>query len=149
MVELFSSQACHRAPSWATTAVLLSLSVVVAGCTTMQSVEMSSDALRTAVRAGEVGRPGQQVVVVTADGEQHAFTYQSVDTAQDVVRGEAASGEAVAVPIEDIVALRMQATDGGRTAMVVIGALLVVALAIGYDAADAIGDGLVDLVGVW
>ena len=112
MVELLSRLSHRRPRSWAMP-VLLFVSMVVAGCTTMSPVEMSSDALRAAIRAGEVGQPGQQVIAVMADGERHAFAFEGVDTAQDVIRGQAATGEAVSVAIEDVVALRVRATDGG------------------------------------
>ena len=135
MVEYYSFRKHLRNLSRATTAVLVGLSVVIAGCTTMKSVEMSSDELRAAVRAGEFGQPGQQMMAVTADGERHAFAFQGVDTTLDVVRGEGAAGEAVAVPIGDIVALRMETRDGvGTTGVVIgVGAALLLVLAFGYD----------------
>ena len=135
MVELFTRQAHCRTPSWAML-VLLSLSLVAAGCTTMQPLEMSSDELRAAIRAGEAGQPGQQVVVVTADGNRHAFAFQGVDTAQDVVRGEGAAGEAVAVSIGDIVEVRVPTEDGKSTALLVAGILFTVALAVYADAVE-------------
>ena len=137
MVECcFFPRMRRRTLSRATTAVLVALSVVVAGCTTMKSVEMSSEELRTAIRAGEVAQPGQRVVVVTANGDRHAFTFQGVDTAQDVVRGEGPAGEPVAVAIGDIVELRMPATDGVKTAAVIVSVVLAVFLAIAADAAE-------------
>ena len=105
MVELCSSR--MRGPAgWLAIAVLLALAVFGTGCTTMKVVEMSSDALREAIRSGEIAEAGQQIVAITADNERHAFMYLGVDIAQDVVRGEAASGQAVAVSIGDIVELR-------------------------------------------
>ena len=133
MVEYCSFRKHLRNLSRATTAVLVGLSVVIAGCTTMKSVEMSSDELSAAIRAGEIAEPGQRVVVVTADGERHAFTSQGVDTAQDVIRGEGAAGEAVAVPIGDIVALRMAARDGVGTTAVVLGVGAVVLLGLAFS----------------
>ena len=90
---------------------------------------MSSDALREAIRSGEVAEAGQQVVAITADDERHAFTYLDVDIAQDVVRGEAASGQAVAVSMGDIVELRRRAPDGVRTAALVAVAVAAAVLA--------------------
>ena len=135
MVVLSPRQGHRRTPSWAIS-VLLSLSLVAAGCTTMKPLDMSSDELRAAIRAGEVGQPGQQMMAVTADGERHAFAFQGVDTALDVVRGEGKAGEAVAVPIGDIVALRAPSTDGRRTALLVVGALFAVAVAVYADAVE-------------
>ena len=140
MIEHCLSRKRLRSRSRAATAVLVALAVVITGCTTMKSVEMSSDELRAAIRAGDVGQPGQQVVVVTADGKRHAFAFQGVDTAQDVVRGEGAAGDAVAVPIGDIAALRMKAKDGvGTTAVVLgLGAVFLLYAASGVDfAGDA------------
>ena len=124
----------HRRTPWRAVALLLSLSMIVVGCTTMQPLAVSSDALREALRAGEVGQPGQQVIAVTADGERHAFTFQGVDTAQDVVRGQASTGEAVTVPIEDVVALRVPTADGTRSAILAALVLFVVALVVAGEA---------------
>ena len=110
--------------------------MVVAGCTTMSPVEMSSDALRAAIRAGEVGQPGQQVIAVTADGERHAFAFQRIDAAEDVIRWQAPTGEAVSVAIKDIVALRVRATAGGQTRATGRWHLVYVALALAADAAE-------------
>ena len=135
MVVLSPRQGHRRTPSWAIS-VLLSLSLVAAGCTTMKPLDMSSDELRAAIRAGEFGQPGQQMMAVTADGERHAFAFQGVDTTQDVVRAEGSAGEAVAVPIGDIVAVRVPSTDGRPTALLVVGALFAVAVAVYANAVE-------------
>ena len=142
MVVLSPRQGHRRTPSWAIS-VLLSLSLVAAGCTTMKPLDMSSDELRAAIRAGEIGQPGQQMMAVTADGERHAFAFQGVDTTQDVVRGEGAAGEAVAVPIGDIVALRVPGVKGVPTVLLIAAATYAIAVVIGA----AMGEELYDIFG--
>lgn len=122
---------CCHAVARAATAAVLSLSVLVAGCTTQRAIDMPPDALRGALRSGSVAPVGQEVVIVTADGTEHAVEFVGVDAVADVVRGRAAGGE-VLVPIGEVVAVRSQQAASGRTALIVVTAVAVIALAAAF-----------------
>lgn len=111
------------------TVALLALAVLTTGCTTLQVVEMPADALRAALRSGTVAPLGKKVVIVTADGAEHVVKFVAADAAADVVRATSAGGEPLALPIGDIVEMQTREKDGGRTALLVVGAVAVLVLA--------------------
>ena len=116
-----------HAAARAATAAVLSLSLLAAGCTTQRAINMPPDALRGALRSGDVAPVGQAVVIVTADGTEHAVEFVAVDAAADMVRGRTAAGE-VRVPIGEVVAVRSQQAASGRTALISVAAVAVIAL---------------------
>ena len=123
------------------TVAVLPLAMLTAGCTTLQVVEMPADALRAALRSGTVAPLGKQVVIVTADGAEHAVKFVAADAAADVVRATSAGGEPLALPIGDIVEMQTREKDGGKTALLVVGAVAVAALlAVFYRGAKDVGE---------
>ena len=130
------------------TVAVLSLAVLTAGCTTLRVVEMPADALRTALRSGDMAPVGEQVVIVTADGAEHAMEFAAADAAADTVRGTTAGGEPLALPIGDIVEMQTRTTDGGKTALLVVGAVAFAALlAVFFRGAKDVGECLALVAG--
>ena len=117
---------CHGVLRHGVVAVL-SLALLAGGCTTQKAIDMSTEALGTALRTGVVAPVGEPIVIVTADGAEHAVEFVEADADADMVRGTAKGGELVAVPIAEIVGLRTREEDRGKTALVVVAALAVVA----------------------
>lgn len=116
---------------------VLAFAAFVGGCTTLKAVDMPPDELRNALRNGEVAQPGETVVLVTVAGER-AVEFVEVDAVADVVRGRADNGSAVAVAVEDIVALRSVDADSGRSTL--LGIAIALAIVLGVVVADAAED---------
>ena len=109
--------------------VCLALAAVLAtGCTSMQPADLPPESLHSLIRAGSLAQPGDRVIVVVADGREHAFTVSSVDA--DAVRGELAGGGRITVAIDDIVALRTREPDPARTALAAGGVYVLLAVGV-------------------
>lgn len=120
---------------------VLSASVVLAGCTTIKPVDLPPEDLRTELRGGTVGTPGETIEVVTADGTEYVFDLVAIDQGADVVRGKDRRGQLVAVPIDDIVVVREDREDKISSALLAVGVILAVVLAVrGAQILDAIED---------
>lgn len=120
-------------------AVVAVLSLLLAGgCTTQKAIDMSAEALRTALRTGVVAPVGEPIVIVTADGAEHAVEFVEADA--DMVRGTAKGGELVAVPIAEIVGLRTREMARGKTALVVVAVVAAIAAGVLWSAKDDIAD---------
>ena len=122
---------------------VLSASVVVSGCATLKPIDLPPNDLRAELRKGAVGTTGETMEVVTADGAEHVFEFVEVDQDADVLRGEDADGEPVALAIADIVVVRERRESRFDSTLLVVGVLLAVVLAVtlaeaGDDVADAI-----------
>lgn len=109
---------------------VLSGCVVLAGCTTVKPINLPPADLRAELRAGTVGTPGETMEVVTADGTEHVFEFVEVDQGAGVVRGKDRRGQPVAVPIDDIVVVREDREDKVSTALLAVGVILAVVLAV-------------------
>ena len=114
--------------------------LLLAACTTMVPADLSPDALRQAIRDGSLVEPGTQVAAVTTNGSEHRFQVASVNT--EAILGETAAGEAVEVPIDDIVALQLQPVDGKKTPLLAVG----VGVAVGFA---TLADALEDFLDIW
>ena len=123
------------------TVAMLSLAMLVGGCTTQKAIDMSPDALRTALRNSAVAPVGEQIVIVTVDGKEHAVEFVEVDVAADTVRGKADDGE-VLVPIGDIVVIRSRRNAPRKTALLAVAVMS--AIAIGLAVGEA-GEDLVEI----
>ena len=89
--------------------VLLAL-FVVSGCTSMQKAEYPPEALRDAIRRGEVVQPGDRVAVTSVDGGEQVFVVTEIG--DDAIRG----GDA-AISIEEVIALEKREFSPARTGL--------------------------------
>lgn len=101
------------------TGFLFAVALAGSGCTTLQSTQLPPDELRYGIRSGSLVQPGDDISVVTADGQEYAFKVGHVG--EDKIRGERAGGEEVALAIDDLVALRTHKVEAVRTTFAVLG----------------------------
>ena len=114
-------------------ALVLAVFVGLAGCAIQHAPDMTPEALRAAIRAGDIVQPGERVSVVTTEaGERDVFVV-AVDAdhirATPVRRQQ--QGE-LSVPIDEIVSVRKGLADkkavkyiGGATGLYLSFALLI------------------------
>jgi len=111
------------------------LSLILGGCTSMKTLEMSATDLQAQIRAGQLIKVGQRVEFVTTDGKEHRFTVTGID--QQVVDGHKES-----LQIDDIVGLRTREVSAGKTSLLVggvVSAWVIIAIAIAPAAILAAG----------
>ena len=110
---------------WARCVVWLAAAAMMGGgCTTMKAKQLPPEALQAQIRNGSVVQAGDEAVIVTKDGKEHAFTVSAVGT--DAIVGTLDGGDSVTVPIDDVLSLRTQEVSVGRTALAGVGVYLVV-----------------------
>jgi len=102
-----------------TTGYLVICLVTLAGCTSMNSVELSTQRLHQEIRSGAAVQIKDYVEVVTEEGEVLSFTVTGLP-------GDAVVGKGVEVPVDSIASLKVRAFDGGKTAGATAGAGVVV-----------------------
>ena len=107
--------------------------IVVSGCVTVHKADGSPEALREAIRAGELVKPGDRVTLMTPTIGERTIRVAEVD--DDFVRGENTQ-----VPIDEIVALEKKRIDPVKTAGVVVGGYLGLGLLVSLAALVAMGD---------
>ncbi len=103
---------------------LISMFVIVlifSGCTTLKPVELSPEQLHERISTGEVIQAGDDVKLITADGEQHEFKVIAVTN-------DRIMGEDIEIPIVDIIAVETREFSGGKTAVLAGSAYLLYAL---------------------
>lgn len=96
----------------------LSMALGLLGCTTFQPVAGSGPELRQQIAAGQLLRPGDHVVITTADGRRHRLVVVAADSA--VVRGRHDS-----VPTSQVDQVQKPAFSAVRTTALVLGIGLV------------------------
>jgi len=107
--------------------------ILMSGCVTVQKAGGSPEALRQAIRAGEVIQPGDRVTVVTTTMGERTFTVTAVE--EDSIRDGATR-----IPIDEVVALEKHRIDAGKTIALVGGAYLGLYLAAALAFLVALGD---------
>lgn len=129
---------------------LVAVAMLAGGCTTMKSKELPPEALQAQIRNGSIVQAGDDVIIVTKDGNEHTLKVSAVGT--DAIVGTLDGDASVTIPIDDVLALRTREVSVGRTALagvsvylVVGGILLVLAMEDVMDAfVDALFGGLSD-----
>lgn len=111
----------------------LIVAIMVSGCVTVDKADGSPDALRQAIRTGELVKPGDRVTVVTPAIGERTLTVSQVD--DNFIRGENTQ-----VPIDEIVALEKRRVDAVKTAGVIVGGYLGLVLLVAVAAAIALDD---------
>lgn len=95
-------------------ALLTSVLVSCAGCTTLRPIEGSPADLRQRISSGELLKTGDRILVVTTDQKEHRFTVRSVGAGL-------IDGPAESIPIEQISALEKRQFSRGKTIALVGG----------------------------
>ncbi|MDE0193753.1 MAG: hypothetical protein OXQ90_20575 [Gammaproteobacteria bacterium] len=90
----------------------------------MKSKQLPPEALQAQIRNGSVVQAGDEVVIVTKDGNEHAFKVSVVGT--DAIAGTVDGDASVTIPIDDVLALRTEEISVGRTALAGVGVYLLV-----------------------
>jgi hypothetical protein len=110
---------------------ILILILAIAGCTSMKPVAMPPDQLHERISAGDIINEGDKVKIVTTDGKTHQFTVTAVND-------ESIVGDAIDIPITDIVTLKTKEYSGDNTAALVGGSSVILVL-ISAAAATMVG----------
>ena len=109
--------------------------VVLTACVSYEALEMTPEALRAAIRTGELIQPGDKVSVVTTDAGEHTMIVREVNA--EVIRGTsvgktgAADDErnALAVPINAVISVRVRELKAEKSIAAAAGWYLLVILA--------------------
>ncbi len=108
------------------------IATTLAGCTTLQTAEMSSSELHTQIRSGELLSVGDRIVAVTSDGTEHKFKVTELDDTS-------IHGQDESIGIDDIVALQTRTISAGKTTLLAGGVGVGVVVIIGVLAVAAGG----------
>lgn len=117
--------ACHIMLRASGTLLLIA---ACAGCMSMQRVDAPPEVLRDYIRDGVLVQPGDQIVVMTEDGEGIHVDVLSVD--EDSIHGHQFPAKKMSVAIDEIVAMRKRDADVGRTILAAGGGYVVIVAAI-------------------
>ncbi|MDE0420694.1 MAG: hypothetical protein OXK76_07380 [Gammaproteobacteria bacterium] len=90
--------------------------LAIAGCTSLQPIQMQDDELHSAIRSGPLVVPGNRIEVIDSDGDEHVMEVYTVD--DQALRGRAI-GRDVEVAIDDIVSMRIRGFSALRTVLLV------------------------------
>lgn len=90
--------------------LMVSMLLVLVGCTSMKPVATQPSDLGRQISAGHLVAVGDDVEVVTADGEQHRFRVTAVD--EGAIRGTE-----ITIPIDTIADLRVRKFSEAKTAL--------------------------------
>ena len=107
--------------------------IMMSGCVTVKKTPGTPEALREAIRTGELVRPGDRVTVMTPRIGERTLTVAEVD--DDFIRGDNTQ-----IPIDEIVALEKRHFDPVKTAGVVAGGYLGLVLLVSLAFAIALND---------
>ena len=92
--------------------------VTLHGCMSVQKVHQPPDELRENIRSGELVGPGDRISVVTVSEGELILVVTEID--QDTI-----SGDGIAVPIDEVVALEKRKLSPARTGLAVYGGLAI------------------------
>jgi hypothetical protein len=106
-------------------ALLLSILLMLQGCTTMEPVVTGPEDVAQQIRASHLAK-GDDVAIVTADGTKHRFKITAIDATT-------ISGKNVSIPIDTIVGLKSREFSAGNT-VVLAGGITLTMLVLFYAA---------------
>jgi hypothetical protein len=89
--------------------LLVTVLLLLAGCTSMSAIKSKTADLGTQIRSGHVVAHGDNVEIVTTDGQQHRFRVTTIDETT-------VNGSEISVPIDTIAELKVRKFDEGKTA---------------------------------
>ena len=119
----------ERLPGWGTVsgrilAVPLVL-LLVSGCMRVEKPDHPPEALRDAIRGGELVQPGDRVAVTSVGGGEQVLVVAGIDIDNDTIRGAGAE-----IPIEEVTALEKREFSPVRTGLAGLGVSAVVVIAV-------------------
>jgi hypothetical protein len=97
--------------------IILALSLLQSGCTSMQRVDTTPEDLQAQIRAGKYLSEGKDVTITLIDGHEMRFKFARIEN--DAIVGKTKLGAETTVPIVDVAGLQTGRFDVGRTAAVV------------------------------
>lgn len=103
----------RRADSRTDSSTMLVYSLVLlllSGCTSAEKLEYPPEALRDAIRRGEVVQPGDRVAITSVGGGEQVLVISEID--DDTIRSADAE-----VPIEEVIALEKRKFSPVRTGL--------------------------------
>jgi hypothetical protein len=103
--------------------------IVLAGCTTLQPIEGTSNELRERIGSGGLLKVGDRVSIVTRDDRTHEFRVLAI-------RDGIIQGTSDSVPLDRLVTLQKREFSRAKTCLLVGGIVLGVGLVL-YAAAQA------------
>jgi hypothetical protein len=94
--------------------LLLMLVSLLAGCTTLQPIEVDAVTLHQKIRSGEAVKTGDTIRAITSDGVAHLLTVTAVDA--NVIKGHppgaGADAAVTEIPVDDIVLVEVRKLSG-------------------------------------
>lgn len=98
--------------------LILIVTSLLTGCTTMQPMADNAKTLRDELRSGESVKPGDKIRVVTRDGLSRLLIVTALD--QNTLKGHPEGAEMekaiTSIPIDDIVYMQGEKVSAGKTA---------------------------------
>jgi hypothetical protein len=110
--------------------ITLAAIICVAGCTTLQPMEGTSDELRARINSGGLLEVGDRVAIVTDDYATHEFRIRAI-------RDGIIEGKSDSVPVAHTISVEKRQFSRAKTLLLVGGAVTAVSLAL-YVAAQAV-----------
>jgi|GEM_PF-1416522 len=89
---------------------MLSVLLILGGCTSMQPAKVHPDVLEQQLRAGRLVAVGDDVEIVTHDDQRHRFRVTGIDN-------NTIEGKAIAIPIDSIKGLKTREFSAEKTAL--------------------------------
>ena len=114
-------KARHR--TWTT--FLLSITIIAGGCTSLQPVADSPEAIEEIVKAGKIVEVGDRIEILTVAGKRHTLTV--TDLSPDHIVGTNRSGETQSFSVSDLALLKSYRVSGGKTVSFTLAGVLVAA----------------------
>jgi hypothetical protein len=113
--------------------LLLMMTSLLAGCTTLQPMAGNAETLRNELRSGEAVKPGDKVRVVSRDGLSRLLIVTALDqnTLKGHPEGVGTEYAVVTIPIDDIVFMEGKKVSVGKTAAYTGGLTVGAALTLG------------------
>ena len=97
--------------------------LLVSGCMSDEKPDYPPEALRDAIRGGELVRPGDRVAVTSVGGGEQVLVVAGID--DDTIRGVDAE-----IPIEEVTTLEKREFSPVRTGLAALGVSAVVVIAV-------------------
>ncbi len=94
--------------------IMLVLTILSAGCTTLRPLEGSPDELQRRIATGELLKVGDRVLIGTADSQSHRLTITRIDAGRIVGRRQS-------IPIDQVVLVEKRCYSRGKTTALVMG----------------------------
>ena len=99
--------------------------LLVSGCMSVEKPDHPPEALRDAIRGGELVQPGDRVAVTSVGGGEQVLVVTGIDIDNDTIRSADAE-----IPIEEVTALEKREFSPVRTGLVGLSVSIMVVIAV-------------------